>query len=61
MKRIDGHADNGIINEFWDSHPTNKYAWTDEDLKAVAYITPTITDTNGQVKSNAPTVCVPYP
>jgi len=61
MKRIDGHTDNGMIDEFWDSHPTNKYAWTDEDLQAEVYITPTITDTNGQVRSNAPTIRVPYP
>jgi hypothetical protein len=61
MKRIDGHTDKGVIKERWDSHPTNKYAWTEEDLKVRVYITPTIADTNGSVKSNAPTICVPYP
>jgi hypothetical protein len=61
MKRIDGHTDKGVIDEFWDSRPPNKYAWTEEDLKVDVYITPTITDTNGLAISNAPTIRVPYP
>ncbi len=61
MQRIDGHTDKGVIDKVWNIHPTNKYAWSDDDLEAKVYITPTITDTNGQAKSNAPTVCVPYP
>jgi hypothetical protein len=61
MQRIDGHTDKGLIDEVWKVHPTNKYAWSDDDLEAKVYITPTITDANGQAKSNAPTVCVPYP
>jgi hypothetical protein len=61
IKTIVGHTEKGVIAEHWNVHPTNKYAWSAEDLKAEVYITPTVTDNTGLVKSNAPTVCIPYP
>lgn len=61
MARIDGHTDKGLIDEVWNVHPTNKYAWSDDDLRAEVYVTPTIIDTNGHIRSNAPTVYFPYP
>jgi hypothetical protein len=61
VKRIDGHTEAGSIFERWDNHPTNKYAWTDDDLKAEIAITPTTNGADGQIKSNAPTVWFPYP
>jgi hypothetical protein len=64
IKTISGHTEKGVIDEIWDlttAKGKRRSKRNDEVFEAQVYITPTITDTNGLIRSNAPTVRVLYP
>lgn len=61
LRTITGHTGKGVIDEVWDLKTTNGQVRTDEEFYSEVFITPTITDTNGLVKSNAPTTRIQYP
>jgi hypothetical protein len=61
LKTIAGHTERGVIDEIWDLKTTNGQVRQDEEFYSEIYVTPTVTDTNGLIRSNAPTVRVQYP
>lgn len=64
LNTITGHTDKGVIDEIWDLKTADgkrRNKRKDEEFEAQVYVTPTVTGTNGVVRSNAPTVRIPYP
>lgn len=60
LKNITGHTENGVIDEIWNLRSEDNEARKDERFEALVFVTPTIKDKNGIIRSNASTVRVPY-
>jgi len=60
LKTLKNHTERGVIDEVWDLRTADGKVRTNEEFSAEIYITPTHMDTNGFVRSNAPTFAVPY-
>ena len=61
LKTIAGHTEKGVIDEIWNLKTSDGQTRKDEEFASELFITPTAMDTNGYMKSNAPTVRIPYP
>jgi hypothetical protein len=60
LKDISGHTEKGVIDEIWDLRSEDNDVRRDEQLEVLVFVTPTVKDTNGIIRSNGPTVSVPY-
>ncbi len=60
LKNISGHTEKGVIDEIWDLRSEDNDVRRDEQLGVLVFVTPTVKDTNGIIRSNGPTVSVPY-